>query len=241
MQVEGGRGTLLVTVTRPHPPTKGRSLVRRPLCAPPDTMETLLSLVTGVFPDGLFSLTFAMGGWVLISSISNPRGPHVLTRFPFSTFSEPPLLSADLPRPPLGGMSPETSGFLWELGGQGERPACLSSEEMVATPVSQGRPEPFPGRHGCGVRPLDGGTARTTGPRGPVGSGVRDPCSSSHRPTHSWSACVRQGGSAAEGGTLREVCSVPGPETTCARPSGGMLLGHLHWTHGSPPSPGISG
>ena len=108
VQVEGGRGTLLVTVTR-NPPTKGRSPVRRPPCAPPDTMEPLLSLVTGIFPNGLFSLTFPTGEWVLISSISNPRGPHILTRFSFSTFSEPPLLSTDLPRPPLSGMSPETS------------------------------------------------------------------------------------------------------------------------------------
>lgn len=43
------------------------------------------------------------------------------------------------------------------------------------------------------------------------------------------------------GGTLHEACSVPRPETTCPRPGGRPLLSHLHWTRGSPPSPGISG
>ena len=59
----GGGVCWSLSPARPPPPPRKKSLSGDRPGPPPDTRETWLSFDTVIFPDGLFSLTFA-AGWV---------------------------------------------------------------------------------------------------------------------------------------------------------------------------------
>ena len=131
-------------------------------------------------------------GWVLISSISNPRVDRFSPGFLSPRSLSWVFLSADLRPLPLRGMSRETRWVPRGLGSQGEGPACLCCWRRWWLHLSPGDTRSL-SQGGCGARPPDGGAARSTWP------GLRYPHSSSRCPTCSWSARVQQGPSSCGG------------------------------------------